>query len=911
MDLEHNVITRNGCLLAKKRLSKTQQNKIKKDLTVKPKICEDYGAEIEPFPVYTETDTHLIVPKYYSQKYIGTPVAEKLLIEPINVNFKGNLRDNQKPIIEKCLPIILNTGGGIISVACAGGKCFAKGTKIMLYNGHIKNVENIIIGDVLMGDDGTPRYVKSTVVSTEQMYNIQEKSTSEIKANYTVNESHILSLITSSNVKIDIELSNYLKIMNTTLLYGYRNNVIFSDYKMLSDSFMNSTIKTIIYDFYISKFKYKNNIVIKSTNLNSSFVTDMIFYTRSLGLAISKFGDDIYISSCVDNKYEIIITKTNVDNYYGFEIDGNNKRFLLNDFTVVHNTTMSLYLACKLGVKTLVLVHKSFLQDQWIERCGQFTDAKIGMIRQKKIDVKGKDIVIGMLQSVSMIDYDPSIFDGFGLVICDECFTYDTLILTSNGLQKIGSIYEYWKSGNSSYVMSYNENLNKFEHNQVTFGWKKHTTCLIKIYMENGYIECTPNHRLLTTNGYVEASNISIDDVIIGYNNNVHILSKKVFNCDTFVYDIEVTNNHNFVVFHTDINGIVVHNCHHFGSRVFSRAFSKVVPKYTIGLSATPIRADGLTKVFLWSLGDFMYRAIRKADKNVVIKTFRYRCNDKRFKEVKKYIKGKLKPFTPNMVSNLCEIKDRNTFCIDVINNLRKLDERKILVLSDRLEHLKTLKDGLDVLIQEDVNNGLLDMCEVRTAYYIGGMKEAHRNMSSQCDVIFATYQMAAEGLDIDSLNTLVLASPKKDIIQSIGRIMRKPIKEGSIKPLVIDIIDELSVFNNWASVRMNYYKKQAYKIETFHAINEKLVDLFDLLVYLGHLDKNTDKSSIDVRKEYICYEEGPDYYELVKENNFEFNPLENYIYSANYSDILNVNNDIEEIGGPDFIVLDDTNNML
>jgi len=53
-------------------------------------------------------------------------------------------------------------------------------------------------------------------------------------------------------------------------------------------------------------------------------------------------------------------------------------------------TVVALYLACKLQLKTLVIVHKTFLQNQWYERIEQFTNAKIGTIRQKKTDVKNQ-----------------------------------------------------------------------------------------------------------------------------------------------------------------------------------------------------------------------------------------------------------------------------------------------------------------------------------------------------------------------------------------------------------------------------------------------------------------------------------------------------------------------------------------
>ena len=360
-----------------------------------------------------------------------------------------------------------------------------------------------------------------------------------------------------------------------------------------------------------------------------------------------------------------------------------------------------------------------------------------------------------------------------------------------------------------------------------------------------------------------------------------------------------------------DFGLIICDECHHFGSRVFSRAFAKISPKYTIGLSATPIRADGLTKVFLWHLGDFIYRAIRKAEKNVVVKIFNYESNDKLFCEKKKYILGKIKPCVPIMVTNLFKIKPRNQFCINVINSLRKQDERKILVLSGRLEHLRILKEGVDHLINIDIKNGLLEEDEVTTAYYIGGMKEYQRNNAAKCDIIFATFEMAAEGLDIDSLNTLLLATPKKNIIQSIGRIMRKPIKEGSIKPLVIDIADSFSVFNKWTGVRINYYENQQYTIDHYQAFNDKCIDLYEFAKNKQLVDKNSKNEDIDIRKIYFCYKYGDEFYDDAEQDNFIDDPIEKYNYKPNLDEIFNIKNDIEEMRGEDFIIQNEPLNLM
>lgn len=106
-------------------------------------------------------------------------------------------------------------------------------------------------------------------------------------------------------------------------------------------------------------------------------------------------------------------------------------------------TVIGLYITAKLGVKTLIIVHKEFLVNQWKERIEQFLpDAKVGTIQQNKTDVIGKDIVIGMLQSICMKDYPEWIFADFGFTIVDECHHISSEVF-SRALPKINARYMF------------------------------------------------------------------------------------------------------------------------------------------------------------------------------------------------------------------------------------------------------------------------------------------------------------------------------------------------------------------------------------------------------------------------------------------------------------------------------------
>ena len=85
-------------------------------------------------------------------------------------------------------------------------------------------------------------------------------------------------------------------------------------------------------------------------------------------------------------------------------------------------TVCALYIASQLKLPTLVLVHNTFLRDQWLERIGAFLpNARIGRVQGETLEIEDKDIIVAMLQSLSMKDYPPATFKPIGLVIVDEC----------------------------------------------------------------------------------------------------------------------------------------------------------------------------------------------------------------------------------------------------------------------------------------------------------------------------------------------------------------------------------------------------------------------------------------------------------------------------------------------------------
>jgi len=104
-------------------------------------------------------------------------------------------------------------------------------------------------------------------------------------------------------------------------------------------------------------------------------------------------------------------------------------------------TVASCALIARMGVPTLVVVHKEFLVDQWRERIAEFLpNARVGMVQQDTCDYEGYDISIGMVHSLAARDYGRAFYDHYGLVITDECFVSTQEVLTLEGRKRISDI---------------------------------------------------------------------------------------------------------------------------------------------------------------------------------------------------------------------------------------------------------------------------------------------------------------------------------------------------------------------------------------------------------------------------------------------------------------------------------------
>lgn len=238
---------------------------------------------------------------------------------------------------------------------------------------------------------------------------------------------------------------------------------------------------------------------------------------------------------------------------------------------------------------------------------------------------------------------------------------------------------------------------------------------------------------------------------------------------------------------------VVFDEVHRMGAPHFSLAVPRFSAKYRMGASATPTRKDGLEQVFLTHIGDVVGGIANWEVKPKVYQTF---IPPMLLQSM--YQSGR-KVALARLVTDLTELPKRNLFIAnEVVKAVRK--DRKVLVLSDRLDHLDVLKRMITNLEPK-----------ARVGKVIGGIDEQTRIKNSAGDVILATTQYVKEGFDCPELDTLYLTCPHTDVEQQVGRILRS--SPGKKTPLVIDLVDSMPVMMAFARKRALFYASKEFEV--------------------------------------------------------------------------------------------------
>ena len=283
------------------------------------------------------------------------------------------------------------------------------------------------------------------------------------------------------------------------------------------------------------------------------------------------------------------------------------------------------------------------------------------------------------------------------------------------------------------------------------------------------------------------------------------------FDCTICMIQTLCGKEYNDVMF-KEYGFAIFDECHHLGAQHFSKTLQKVQTKCMLGLSATPKREDGLTKVFFWFLGQPVYwEKQREPDPTVEVVSVLVKSDETEYNTVPTDWRGDT--VMARLLTNVLGCSERTDEIVRRIVELCSDPQRRVLVLSERIGHLEEIERRLDPH-------------HLKISYYIGGMKEAVREEGAlNAQVLLASYAMASEAMNIKTLNTVILASPRKHVEQSTGRILRVRASERQVVPKIIDIVDIHPMYRGQWKKRLTYYKACAYSLKTVTMDEEEVKD--------------------------------------------------------------------------------------
>lgn len=748
---------------------------IKKELTVRP-IENALGIQSPSFKVFrVGKDGSILVPRYYGCERFGAPTTDSRRDPSVahGINFVGKLREatRQPEALDAGVQAFKEKGGGVLSLPCGYGKCLGKDTPIMMFDGAIKKVQDIKVGELIMGDDSTPRTILSTCTGTEQLYKIVPTKGDS----YVVNESHILSLkyIQKRNKQhgevLDISVLDYLNKSNDfkhNEVRGYRVPITFSEKEVPLDPYMigywlgdgtsdsaritcqDSTVlhyfhrnlgKYDLFLDYMSKYDYR----IKGPKPNYFFKT-----LRELNLVGNKHIPHIY--KCNSRQVQLQVLAGLLDSD-GSAIQGG------WDFCQKNETLFDdvIFLARSLGFAC----YKQKCKKTCTNAPG---GPKTGTYYRCSISGAGVEDVPCKVPR-KKIESREQVKNVLNVGIKVEKL-------------EVGKYFGFEIDGNHRFVLGdFTVTHNTTVALALSAQLKVRTMIVVhKEFLANQWVDKIKEFCPAATIGRVQGDTFDIEkDFVIAL---IQTMCMREF--EPKVFD--------------SVGLLIVDEAHHIGAPAFSQFMFKICPRFTLGLTATPERKDGLTRLLYWFLGAEFFRVERVNQGTTKVRTLKYACDA--FKEAPPVTRfGKIN--MAGMTTLLTELDNRNVLIINTVHEALN-ENRRVLVLSDRREHC------FDLLNKIGSKAGL----------YIGGMKESELNESAKKQVVIATFQLAHEGLDIPVLDTVILATPRSDIKQSIGRIMRET--KGKLNdPLIFDIADQWSVFFSMYNKRLKIYREGGFEI--------------------------------------------------------------------------------------------------
>lgn len=745
--------------------------------------------------IFAETATHFGFPLHYRDFSAHTDnlIDARTLGAEASFSLKKDfeLRDMQKPIIESFLQSIAKgKTGWLLNSPTGSGKCLGKGTPVLMYDGTIKAVEDVVVGDLLMGPDSKPRRVESLARGRELLYKVIPTKGEP----YIVNKSHILSLrITGTRVKdsisghrsgdiVNLSVTDYLS-KNKTFVHcakGWRTGVEFS-YKAtpstLPPYFLglwlgDGTSRTCsisnpdqeILDYlndFVGNIGYTlvNNekrdgfcpvYTIANKEESGTFSNVVLNALRHYELLKYKHIPHVYKTASRSDRLDLLAGIIDSDGH-------------------LSNGVYDLVFKSKVLAEDVVFVARSLGFAAYIVECVKKCTTTGASGTYFRISISGTLQCIPCRVLRKRANERKQVKDVLNTGIRVEPM-------------EVGYYFGFTISGPDRLFL-----LGDFTvtHNTVM-------GCAMIQALKRATLIIVPRDNLIKqwVDRILSVTDLTRDDIGIAQQDVCDYKGKKIV-----VGMVHSLAKDKYTEEFKNYFGCVVWDeVHVVGAQTFSQTIGMFHAKYRIGMSATLSRKDGMEDVYKLAIGQ-VNLSPAKLTTLVSPKVF-----IRPFKTAKKHpYLSKMKDAKSRrgvLISELANDTARNAL-IAVYAKKFADSGRRIVIFSDRVEQLKFLKDVLTK------RHG---MSAASIGLFTGSTKDGDRKVILQhSKIILATFGVMAMGVDVPDLRAIIFGTPLSDVAQAVGRILR--LCEGAKDPVVLDIVD--SAYPDcvrWGHTRQKYY---------------------------------------------------------------------------------------------------------
>jgi len=748
-----------------------------------------FGGKGGVMRLFRMTPTHVEVPRNWPHArdlMRNVPVVDRRSSgHPTNLKFNGQFREGQRDYVDQLLDGLEDDGyGGIGCAGCGFGKCLARGTLCLMADGRTLPVEAIVAGDRLMGPDGKARTVLRTNTGRGPMYQINP-----IKGeSWGCNDVHVLTLVNYRTGEIrDMQLDQWQSLTPSA-------QERWKQFSAGVDEFEHDpSLRPLDVDPYFLGVWFGDGTKTLRTLADGSCVLSRV--------AVSKPDPEI-LEACEENArawgLRIRTDGTTCPTHHLVSMEGSPNALL---------DTMRALVGPGIAVPASVLrgsreARLQFLAG-FLDADGEHVQTCFTVAQKREDWARAIWFIARSLGFMATIrprqarDQNGTEGTYFVVVISGEttqipvrlprrkaAVRTQRKVATRTGFSTEalgeGDYFGFTLDGDGRFL------LGDFTvtHNTVTMLpvlAAINRTTLILVHKEallNQWIKACREF-LGVDPGVVQADRFEYEgkQIVVAM---VQTLAARDFPTDFYNY----------------FGVVVTDEVHRVAAPTWVDAVSRFSAKLRIGTTATPRRGDKMEDVFFWHMGEVLAEGRGKFLDCVVT---RVHFNPRLAPESYTF-RGR--PNLGKLITKLARHESRTAMAVRIMAKAARAG-RRVMVLSDRVEHLEDMKKRVEIMF--------LGAGELHTAGIFGQgstkKAKAERDAATLSSILLATWPMASEGLDLPCFDTLIMATPKADVEQGSGRIRR--LFEGKKQPHIVDIVDDVPFIHRISGKRLKYYTRK------------------------------------------------------------------------------------------------------